>query len=538
MIGRQIWIGLIIVVISFTFNYGYAQTVEEEYVRIGLKMPLKSNYEVTLGGQKGFAIGKWENEFKEMFKIGKKEIVVRLDSYYSIENGIYTKSLGHDESEIGPYHIKMGNTYESYNVALEVVEKLRNDGIDAYPAYDNGYQIWIGQFCSKNEAEKELVKLSNSYDNLKIAADNGKKIILQDKKNNVILLFDVSQNIFLQGIPENGQPPLTNVENYRYRDYITFNRVDESLIVINYVSVEHYLYGVVPREMSANWPLEALKAQAVAARNYVIVNKNKHHSQGYDLCDTQDCQVYGGFNWENNKTNKAVDETKSKLIKYNGSPITAFYHSSSGGHTENSENIWSFEIPYIRGVEDEFSLGSPYDSWQLVLTRDEVEEKLKSSGIDIGDIISIKPVSYSKYGRVLELLVEGTKGNYILEKEKPRGIFGYGNLKSTWFDVNSDADVYVMTGNDLEPKKVSLTNATVISGKGIQITSRSKNSRMELFNGYDISTISVIPSLYIFEGKGWGHGLGMSQWGAKRMAELGYSYEQILEHYYTGTKVE
>ncbi|HHV72515.1 MAG TPA: SpoIID/LytB domain-containing protein, partial [Clostridia bacterium] len=125
-----------------------------------------------------------------------------------------------------------------------------------------------------------------------------------------------------------------------------------SLIVVNELPIEDYLCGVLPQEMLAWFPEEALKAQAVASRTYTYSNLNKHKNNNYNLCATTHCQVYGGAGVEDSRTNNAVYSTRGEVLTYNGTLISAFYHASSGGHTENSENVWSAALPYLKGVVD------------------------------------------------------------------------------------------------------------------------------------------------------------------------------------------
>lgn len=535
MAKKKISIILIILMIFNIYSLSFGENDEKQYIKIGLKNPIKSDYQVEMTFENGFIVGLWDDEFENIVNFENDFLAVRLDTYYNIEKNKYIKTDDIDNADVGPYHIELKNNYNTYD---EVMAKINELEIVAYPVYDDGFKIWIGQFIDDNSAQVKLESMKDIIGNAKVIKNNENMLLLQNEKNEINLVVNTTNDIYIKSMKTERLIDIIGVEEYNYRDYITFNIYENQLIVINYIEINHYLYGVVPREMSANWHIEALKAQAIAARNYTIVNKNKHKNLGYDLCDTQDCQAYGGYNWEREKTNKAVDETQYELIKYQGRPINAYYHSSSGGHTEDSENIWKNEVPYLRGVEDQFSLGSPNDNWQFTLETDVLERELEENSIKVGEIISIEPVLMSDSGRVLKLIVKGTDGVKTLEKESVRKIFGYSNIKSIWYKVNSDADVYVISANDSEPQKTILNECTVISEEGMQMTSRSYRDRYQIFNGLQKNTVSVIPTSYVFDGKGWGHGLGMSQWGAKKMAEEGYNYKDILEYYYTRTKVE
>lgn len=311
---------------------------------------------------------------------------------------------------------------------------------------------------------------------------------------------------------------------------------DGSIGVINSLPLDQYLYGVVPCEMEPTWHTEALKAQAVAARNYALQNICKHEKEGYNLCSTQHCQVYKGYDKENPKTNEAIDQTKGKLLYYNNELAQTYYHSSSGGHTENSESIWSETIPYLRGVDDSYGLGSPYDLWISELDKSHIESKLSEYSMNIGNLVDIRPIELSKFGRVTQLEIIGTKDTIILEKEKFRTMFGTSNIKSIWYEVNTESDINVFDMQQNANIMKRPNGLSVVSADSKRTLTQNDKS-LYIKGPYDIKKLNVLPSSYTFKGKGWGHGIGMSQYGAKGMAESGFNYVKILEHYYKGTAV-
>ena len=258
---------------------------------------------------------------------------------------------------------------------------------------------------------------------------------------------------------------------------------NSDLTVINLLPMEKYLYGVVPREMPHSWPEEALKAQAVAARGFTVASLNKYIEFGFNLCSTVHSQVYGGYDVEQRSTNRAVDQTKGQIITYNGHLAIPYYHSTSGGRTESSENIWTNAVPYIRGVSDKYSLNSPHSEWEVALSKEEIESLLMKNQYHIGELENLYVAEISENGRVLSFMIEGTNGKRELIKQESRTLLG---LRSSWFEVEYDA------GNET----------------------------------------------YFFNGKGYGHGIGMSQYGAKGMADEGYHYTDILKHYYTGVRIQ
>ncbi|KGG81522.1 hypothetical protein Y919_00750 [Caloranaerobacter azorensis H53214] len=537
-VKRILTIILAVVLIQFISLNVLGDKSDVKYIRVGLKNPMVYQDQAVISTDNGFVIGTMDNGFNEILKTDAKSLFIRLDDFYKIEDSI--KLVNEDEQpDYGPYHLEIKGEYKEYDDVEAEIINLKDANIKAYPYYNGKFRIWLGFYKTYEEALTESELFSKKLEKKINVIDNSNmRIVIEDNKGNVLLVLDPDAKLYIKSNVAEGYESIIAVNGSNYRDYLTLNRIDKELIIINYLPLEHYLYGVVPREMSANWPLEALKAQAVAARNYALISLKRHDDLGYDLCDTQHCQVYAGYDWENIKSNKAVDETYGKVLKYNGKLVNAYFHSTSGGHTENSENVWEYEIPYLRGVKDDFSIGSPNYSWQLVLNNKEIKERLEANDISIGDICSVEPLARSEYGRVLELKIEGTDGVEILKKENSRKVFGYASLKSTWFDVKSDADVYVVNGVDFKPVKTTLNKVYIVSANGMVTNTRNVYSQVKITNGDKTNIMPVIPNMYVFEGRGWGHGVGMSQWGAKKMAELGYNYKQILEYYYTGAKVE
>lgn len=253
-----------------------------------------------------------------------------------------------------------------------------------------------------------------------------------------------------------------------------------ALTVVNELPMEEYLYGVVPGEVIPSWHAESLKAQAVAARTYAVSHLGQFASLGYDLKATVVSQVYGGVNLERASTNRAVDDTRGLIITYQGKPIEAFYSDSSGGYTEAAGEVWSKAIPYLQPVPD-FDQGSPRYNWTFSAAGGAVPQAMAKLGVTIGDLREIVPLERSFSGRVKRARLVGTAGEAEVPGEKLRFAFG---LRSTFFNVARQPD-----------------------------------------------------GSFQFAGRGWGHGVGMTQWGAKAMADMGYTFDQILGHYYSQTAI-
>ena len=337
---------------------------------------------------------------------------------------------------------------------------------------------------------------------------------------------------------------LVKVDQNNYRDYITFLEKENKLSLINHIEIQHYLYGVVPREMPASWPMESLKAQALVARSFALANLNKHAKDGYNLCDTTDCQVYKAYDNEHPNTNQAVDETKGEYVYYNGKIASTPYHSTSGGYTEDSSVAWGGSVPYLISVYDMYSEGTASNIWSVKMTPLEIENKLSTIGINIGEIKDIVILNTSSANRVVELKIVGSKGDHIMNGNKMRTLLGNTTMKSTWFEIDKKGEnltkkVYVMDGNLGSPVEVNINNAYILDGKSNTSSNRNNVSRaIGSFKTINIEqALSIIPTTFTFNGKGYGHGVGMSQHGAMEMAKLGYKYEDIIKHYYTGVDI-
>ena len=302
-----------------------------------------------------------------------------------------------------------------------------------------------------------------------------------------------------------------------YRGDIKITAAGGTLTIVNEVPLEEYLYGVVPAEAVPSWPMAALEAQAVAARTYALHNMEKSKGKAYDIQPSTAGQVYNGHASEYARTTQAVDNTRGMVMTHGGKPIDALFHSDGGGYTEHSEHVWGGTLPYLRGVKDAANHEGT-SSWTVKTTRKEMESKLKAAGKSVGTLKSIelsplgkRPMRVSDRGvsgRIRSATFVGTSGKVTVSGEALKAIFG---LKSTLFDF------YVGVNPPTSPDATAASKA--------YHTFKKENQ-----------------NVYI-RGYGWGHGLGLSQWGAAAMAAEAKPddrifYKKILMHYYTGIKIE
>lgn len=330
-----------------------------------------------------------------------------------------------------------------------------------------------------------------------------------------------------------------------YRGQIEVRLSGGSLTIVNVLPLEQYLLAVVPKEMPASWHPEALKAQAVASRSYAAYQMRSLSRDGYHVYDSINSQVYGGVAAEDPRTTAAVQATAGEVLLHNGSVIVAFFHAAAGGYTEDSENVWGSYVPYIRAVPD-FDSASSHNGWVHTMTRAEIQAKLDQAGYSIGTFRRIEPDGpRSISGRWTRLAVVGDAGRVSVRANDLRLQLG---LKSTLFELTMDG---VPMGGSLPPvrKQWSRTGtagaAAAAAGIAQLLPHGAAVAGSIVPTGLPHTPAPQAPApalpasaqTFTFTGSGWGHGTGMSQWGARGLAEMGYGYEYILAHYYQGTNL-
>lgn len=271
----------------------------------------------------------------------------------------------------------------------------------------------------------------------------------------------------------------------RYRDRIDIIRGKaDQFLVVNTVDLEVYVKGVLYHEVPHRWPLNAIKAQAVATRTYALYQTIQNKGQEYDVTSDVYSQVYGGRSAERHRTNIAANRTRGQILSYRGEVLPAYFHSTCGGRTEDAAELWKHHLPPLKSVRCTFCARAPYYRWKKNFRSKDVQDRLNAHGFKLGLIKRISVSQRTKSGRVKTLSIMTRDGNSVtVPGAQFREIIGPNVLKSNYYDI-------VMQG-------------------------------------------------YYFDvhGRGWGHGVGMCQWGAYQMARERYKYTSILEYYYPGARV-
>jgi len=373
--------------------------------------------------------------------------------------------------------------------------------------------------------------------------------------------------------------PLVGLGRRRYRGLVRVLPEGERLQAVNLLGLEHYLASVVGSEMPASWPAEALRAQAVAARTYALAQLKP--DAPFDLRATVASQAYLGTEAETDSTRSAVATTRSQVLSHGGALIDAVFHSSSGGSTENSGELWNRQLPYLVSVADQDTL-SPWRQWSVRFE----PEQLRKAFRETGGASRIDVLAASSTGRVRRARVVGPGGSLELSGSELRQRLGLrstlvqfrfepplapgpaGGITTATAQANAEAAALNRGDRSARadgreagqpprgvgrPSADSGATAPRTAGRPLPppppplpgSDSRPGAAMAAVSDGGDTGAVgaaqqdglvAALPALEVV-GRGFGHGVGMSQWGAYGLALRGMGYGQILRHYYRGARL-
>lgn len=421
----------------------------------------------------GYLFG-WYDSSRVFHQVGytnETQITMAMDKNVTISSG----------AGLGCYHIMLPGAYYSFEEASAAAAQY-----GGFPAYYNGqYYALVGSFMSISEAQSAMSWYGVS--GTVYTASQYCVTVCRTTDGTILFEFDCGRDQNLAVSPQSSSgKAVTWFKGYQYYgDFEYVRRSGEKLTVINIVDIEDYVKGVLPYEMSGSWPIEALKAQALCARTYAASHFNANDYYGFDVTNDTYSQVYRGLNSATSTSDAAVDATAGIYILYKGEPITAMYCSSNGGATENSENVMSSAVGYLRGKVDSFEAAAASinanSSWTYTFTRQELAAKANTLGFSIASADKIE-LTYSDTGNVIGIKLTDSNG------------------RSASFSKSS---CYNFCTSTLGIKSISFE----IKENGDSVT---------------------------FIGSGWGHSLGLSQFGAYAMAKTyGFTYDQIVNFYFT-----
>ncbi len=498
----------------------------------------------------GYRLGYYDGNrnFVPLASTGETAIsVVKTQNVYYGKVGTWSGYYDTITSDIavGCWHLKLPGSYSSYDEAAA-----------AASAYPGGFAAWIdgtwqarvGAWLDKESAQAAQTELGLT--DAEIAGTSSYAVsVVKTGTSQILFQFDsASQCLGIQPGLDDSVKTETIFRGCTYYGGFQYQRVGGgNLTVSNVIGLEDYVQGVIVQEMSSSWPLEALKAQAVSARTYAYRNytAGKHQSQGFDICNSTHCQVYYGMDEVTSNSSKAVEQTYGEYAWYNGSLIDAVYSSHDGGATESAVNVWGGNVAYLIGKADpyEASVASkvPGYNWTVTYTAQELTDLLNSKGYTNAGIVDLQVTRTSPTGNAIEITFTDAAGkSWSKIRDDCRTFLGLRSIHYTvtsstggtssggGYTVNGDGTLSSLDG----AYAIGGSNSTAQLGSGVYIIDGSGQvSQATPSGGGGSSTVFTIT------GSGWGHNVGMSQWGAYAMAQQGYTYKDILTFYYTGIEV-
>lgn len=437
---------------------------ELETVKVGLCVGSAAVPEAELQSSGGFSLGFFDfsRNFHKLGAIDNESITLRGDVGFTVED---VKS--------GAWHVKLNNSYGSFSDA-----KAAAASVGGFPAYiDYKYSVLVGAYDSADEANAAGCG-GSAY------SGSGNSILISESGTDKLLfLYDCGgRNLAIS------PAGVTSFAGNSYHGDFRFSRKGDYVCVANYVGLEDYVKGVLPYEVSADWPEEAIKSQAVCARTYAINSINGYSAYDIDVRNDTYSQVYKGCSYSDGIIEAAADDTAGKYVRYNGAVCKVYYMSSDGGGTEDGINVFGERRSYLRAVADTFEVASDFygKTWSEEFTPWQLTGKLNSHGYDIGEVTDVK-VTYSDMGNVIRIDFADADGKTAyIERLDCYSVLGLNSIR---YDV---------------------------------LTEESDDG--------DVT--------YVFEGCGWGHNCGMSQWGACSMAKnTNVSCDDIISFYFSGAYI-
>lgn len=548
----------ICLVVSFSaLSAPPARALEGDVVKVGLRFGSSAMFSANLENAEGsgYAFGYYDEDrrFEELGWTEERAIsMTAAGDIYLDSSGAYTRTASSGRS-IGAWHVELDG-FRSFEEARQAAADY-----GGYPAWiDGAYVVRTGDYSSRQEAGDAADRLGEGY----AACSSGTGVLVTVTRSTEILFEFDGGGRWSLGVQPSGQDTVTWFRGYKYPGGFEYARTGGGdLQVVNVVDLEDYVRGVLPSEMGSGWPAAALEAQAVCARTYVCGNSKHASLYGFDVCNGIDCQVYNGLSGATAETDRAVYNTAGEKLFYDGYLVQdPVYHSSNGGATEDARNVWGTEKGYLKGKADPYEgrITIPNYSWTVTYTAAELTWILEQKGYTVGTVQNVYVSAYTPQGNVSAVTIEGSLGTKTVTGNTCSSVFyssTYGkSVRSLRFSINGGGPAAGASGDALyasggEQLSSGLGGLTAITGSGMHTL---EGDSCAVLSASGTSTVSTAPTggtvsqaptsnhngNFVITGTGNGHNVGMSQYGAKAMAEQGFTYREILQFYYTDITIQ
>ena len=441
---------------------------------------------------------------------------------------------------VGCWHVRLPGEFLDYDTAAQYASSM-----GGFPAWIKGeYQVRFGAYETREEAQAAAELIGGTV----VGTSAYGVSVVRTGASTVLFQFDSGEEATgLAVMPDlyGSEKPTTWFNKVRWYGGFVYKRLGGgNLTVINAVEMEDYISCLLSQEMSPSWPMEALKAQAVCARNYVEAENRGH--KGFDVCNTVDCQAYPGITGENERTRQAAQETAGIRAWYDGKLALTYYYASNGGGSENIRNVWpgNQQIPYLCGVADPYeeTVKEKIAYWDATktITAQSLRETLNAKGYNASNIVEVK-TEPTPTGNVKTLILVDDNGKSwpFVRESGVRNMLGLRSIRYWVEKVDTGTKngvLYTDGGGTIS----SLEGLWVLDGDG---TAKQVEGEVYAVTSAGVSQLTI-PQVatdgqvsFVFHTSGWGHSVGMSQWGAYAMAQQGLSYQDILTFYYPGIQL-
>lgn len=483
--------------------------------------------------------------------------MVKTTNIYRVGESYYDAKPSGSYELLGCYHLQLPFAFATYEEAAAMAEATLNSFISWV---DSVYYVRSGSYATYDEAKAAADAEPAANWSVVYTSVYGINVV-KTGTCQILFQFDGGETKPLGVAPglETNKGAVTWFKGFKYQGCFRYERVGGgNLVVVNILDVDTYVKGVVPYESNKLWPLETLKAQALCAKNYGLINLNKHDGYHFDVCNTTDCQVYYGLGSNKESfqpstlSDQAVDDIKGLYVWYGDKLAHTYFYSSNGGGSEDSSKVWGSNqasYPYLIGVTDPYEATVadviPNYTFSKTFTNAQLTEILRTKGYATNtSVVDFQVTEYSKSGNVLTMKFTYANGkSNTFASSSSSWLRNKLGCRSMHFTVtgagevlNSDCAVNNGTGESIG----DFAGLYAISGSGTLVALEGSVPYVITGTG-EISSAgqsTTIPEgTYVVSGTGWGHNVGYSQWGGYAMAKLGFTAEEIIEFYFTGVEV-
>lgn len=496
-----------------------------------------------------------DGQFVSLYKLANEKITICKDANLYLYSGNFYETSTNDQAiRIGAFHLQLPIVYGTMEEAAEAAKDYPA-GFVAYT--QDGYRV---RFKSYSTADLASADMASYADTAVVGCSTTCYTVVNTTNGEILFELDSGGEYCLAVSPDltGCEAPDTWFKGNLYRGRFEYNRrLGNDITVINVVSEDDYLCGVLPCEFVISGDIESLKAAAVAARTFCRQSA-KHKFLGFDVCTSTDCQVYHGVYRRDyaDKVKEAVLSTGHQMLFYNEKLIQAVYHASSGGKLESAYNTWQYAYPYLIAQEDPYEQSIDFNSksWSYLITAEQITELLEGKGQHLDEIRNLEVTKRTEIGNVDQIVITDKNGKTVkYNHDNVRALSGIEGI--TYFSRNfsitpkyEDSDFISV----IEPVTILSAQGTteentisVLSAYGTNSLESSKLSVLtsegkKTVNGEDNRIVreGSVPIGWTVAGSGYGHNVGMSQWGANAMAAQGKTYEEILAFYYPGSYIK